>query len=150
MLSLRFIVATLLYLLTATLCSAQRLITTFAGSDVTYPTGAFPANEASFGRLVGIAESPSGEIYFVSRTRSMILKFNLADGTVAIVAGIGIGGYSGDGEYAIRSQLNNPQGITFDRAGNLFIGDNSNGVIRKIDTRGRISTFAKFPDVIGV
>lgn len=140
----------LLYFLGSLGCDAQRIITTFAGTDTTYPESPFPANAASFGRLVGNAVSPSGEVYFVSRSRSMILKFTPASGTVSVVAGIGIGGYSGDGEEAVRAQLNNPQGITFDAAGNLFVGDNSNGAIRKIDTQGRISTVAKFPDVIGV
>ena len=35
-----------------------------------------------------------------------------------------------------------PNAIAFDEAGNLFISDQSNGVVRKVDTSGTISTAA--------
>jgi len=88
------------------LCRGQGIITTIAGGDITYPGTSFSANSASFGGLSGIAISPSGEVYFASQTRSMILKFNPTLNSVTIVAGIGVGGYSGDGGPAASAALN--------------------------------------------
>ena len=139
-----------LCLLVAALCRGQRVITTFAGSDFTYPASPFSPNAASFGELISAAVSPSGDVYFVSETRSIVLKFSPAANTVSIVAGIGIGGYSGDGGPAARAELNNPQGIAFDSDGNLYIADNENNVIRKVDKQGTITTFASAPFVVGV
>src|SRR5580700_7695091 len=138
------------WLCTATLCRGQQIITTFAGSDITYPSTSFPANSASFGQLISTAVGPGGQVYFVSESRSLILKLNPATSVVSVVAGIGIGGYSGDGGAATAAELNNPQGIAFDAAANLYVADNGNGVVRKIDMNGTITTFAKVPAVVGV
>jgi len=43
--------------------------------------------------------------------------------TITTVAGNGTNGYSGDGSSAIRAELNVPQNVTVDTAGNLFIAD---------------------------
>jgi uncharacterized protein (TIGR03437 family) len=134
----------------AMLCRGQQLITTVAGSDITYPSAPFPANSASFGQLISVAVGPSGAVYFVTESRSMVLSLNPATGNVSIVAGIGISGYSGDGGPATLAELNNPQGIAFDAAGNLYIGDNENSVIRMVDPQGTITTFAPAFDVVGV
>ncbi len=40
------------------------------------------------------------------------------------------------------AELNSPDGISFDRQGNLYIADELNNVIRKVDTAGNISTVA--------
>ena len=121
--------------------SAQGIITTVAGTDLTYPGSSFSANSASFGQLSGIATHPiTGDVYFASRTRSLIVKFNPAKNAVSIVAGIGIGGFSGDGGPATQAALNTPQQLTFDSAGNLYIADGGNGRIRKIDAQGVITT----------
>lgn len=52
------------------------------------------------------------------------------------------GGFSGDGGQATFAQMNNPTGLVFDASGNLFIADNNNKRIRKVDTLGVISTIA--------
>jgi sugar lactone lactonase YvrE len=51
-------------------------------------------------------------------------------------------GFSGDNGPAIAAQLNGPVGIGFDAAGNLYICDQVNSRIRKIDLNGTITTFA--------
>jgi len=62
--------------------------------------------------------------------------------TVATTAGTGTLGYSGDGAAAIAASLANPSAIAFDAAGNLYIADANNHVIRVVSTSGVIATVA--------
>lgn len=69
------------------------------------------------------------------------------DGTIHTFAGGTDGvqngcGYSGDGGAAAAAQLCNPTGVAVDAANNLYIADQSNNVIRKVDTTGVITTVA--------
>jgi hypothetical protein len=50
-------------------------------------------------------------------------------------------GYSGDGGASANSQLRVPAGVAVDAAGNVYITDTGNGVIRKISD-GIITTFS--------
>src|SRR5262249_8114888 len=129
-----------LMLVTTMMTRAQGIITTIAGADVVY-SGSFSALSASFGQLSGVAVSPlTGDVYFASSSRSLILKYNPRLNSVSVVAGIGIGGYSGDGGNAQSAALNDPQQIAFDRKGNLYIAERLNNLVRKIDPQGTIST----------
>ncbi|MEO6540212.1 MAG: NHL repeat-containing protein, partial [Ferruginibacter sp.] len=62
---------------------------------------------------------------------------------ITTIAGTGVAGYNGDGIAAITAQINLPNGLVFDAAGNMYIGDLVNQRIRKIDvSTGFISTIA--------
>ena len=56
-------------------------------------------------------------------------------------SGIPISGYSGDGAAATSAQLQFPSGIAVD-SGNLYIADQNNQRIRKVDSSGIITTIA--------
>lgn len=59
------------------------------------------------------------------------------------MAGINVGGYSGDGGPATDAELNLPQGLAIDLSGNIFIAEHNNDVIRRVDNiTGNISTYA--------
>jgi uncharacterized protein (TIGR03437 family) len=65
------------------------------------------------------------------------------DGIMQPVAGTGVAGYTGDdGQRALNARLNYPTSVAYDSKGNLYIADSGNGVIRKIDTFGFITTVA--------
>jgi hypothetical protein len=49
-----------------------------------------------------------------------------AAGTINTIAGTGVAGYSGDGGPATKAQIDMPEGLALDAAGNLFIGDSGN------------------------
>ena len=56
-------------------------------------------------------------------------------GDIYTVAGTGDPGYSGDGGPATAAELDNPDGVAVDQAGNLVIGDTYNNVIRVVAAR---------------
>jgi sugar lactone lactonase YvrE len=62
--------------------------------------------------------------------------------TINTYAGNGYVDYSGDGSQATAAQLYNPMGMAFDKAGNTYVADQGNNVIRKISNTGIVSTFA--------
>jgi trimeric autotransporter adhesin len=53
-------------------------------------------------------------------------------GDIYTVAGTGDPGYSGDGGPATAAELDNPDGVAVDHAGNLVIGDTYNNVVRVV------------------
>ena len=62
---------------------------------------------------------------------------------ISTIAGNGTGGYSGDGGAANAAMLNNPIGVYEDLHGNIYIADEGNNRIRKVNsTTGIISTVA--------
>lgn len=63
-------------------------------------------------------------------------------GTITPIAGTGVCGFSGDGGLATNAQLNDPAGLATDSAGNLYIADLGNHVVRKVTPDGVITTVA--------
>jgi hypothetical protein len=72
----------------------------------------------------------------------VVRSLDLATGLATVAAGVGPGGFSGDGGPATQAQLNDPTGIAFDDAGNLYIADQLNNRIRRISRAGTVSTIA--------
>ncbi|HWY38750.1 MAG TPA: T9SS type A sorting domain-containing protein, partial [Bacteroidia bacterium] len=61
---------------------------------------------------------------------------------ITTFAGTGVAGFGGNGGQAALAMLNTPQQVTADTAGNIFVTDAGNSVIRKITPSGIISSFA--------
>ena len=61
---------------------------------------------------------------------------------ITTVAGNGTIGYSGDGGQATAAGLYSPTSVALDKAGNIYIADNENMRLRKIDSSGIITTIA--------
>jgi len=88
-----------------------------------------------------ITFNQAGDYYIADSNGNRIRKVNAA-GEISTVAGTGVSGYSGDGGVATAATLYYPLGAALDSIGNLYIADDGNNVIRKVDTSGNISTFA--------
>jgi RHS repeat-associated protein len=82
-----------------------------------------------------------GNLFIADTFRHKIRKVN-ENGIITTIAGTGVAGFSGDGGPATQAQLNTATGVTVDAQGNLFIADQGNHRIRKIDTAGMITTVA--------
>jgi hypothetical protein len=90
-----------------------------------------------------------GTLYFCD-TGNHRVRAMAEDGTVTTVAGSGpdtfdrtfLGGYQGDGGPATQALLNNPTDVAVGSKGALYIADRKNSCIRKVDSKGIISTIA--------
>jgi DNA-binding beta-propeller fold protein YncE len=121
----------------ATPGAATRTVTTVLG------TGVPGYSDAQVNNPYGIIFGPDGAIYFCDLDNQRIRRLDVKTNTVTTVAGSGDKGYRGDGGPATRAALNMPHEIQFDKAGNLYIAERDNHVIRKVAARtGVISTVA--------
>ena len=128
------------------------IITTVAGTGAAFSFGAYsgddgPADSAQMSFPIAIAFDKTGNLFIADNNNNVIRKVD-TNGIITTVvgymnsAGVGIAGYGGDGGPADSALLSAPIGVMFDAAGNLYITDEGNNVIRKVDTAGIITTFA--------
>ena len=89
----------------------------------------------------GVALASNGTLYIADTGNHRVRMVN-SSGTITTVAGTGVNGFSGDGGAATNAQLSWPEGLAFDAAGSLYIGDFGNRRIRKLTPDGIISTVA--------
>jgi hypothetical protein len=81
----------------------------------------------------GLVTDASGNLYIASTGSHNIRKVNGSTGIITTVVGTGVAGYSGDGGQATAAKINGPLGITMDASNNLYITDNCNFRIRKVN-----------------
>lgn len=120
-----------------TLWAQSYVISTVAGGNPA-PVAA-SATSVAVGLLGRVAVDPSGNVYFTALNS----VFRLSGGVMTRVAGNGKPGYSGDGGPALSAQLNSPQGLAIDSAGDIYIADMLNQVVRYVSgSTGIITTIA--------
>ncbi len=96
-----------------------------------------PAVAQSIGRIGGIALDSQGVLYLSDAGKHQILRLE-STGALTVFAGSGQSGFSdGRGQQA---QFWGPQGLAFDKAGNLYVADAQNHAIRRIDLAGNVAT----------
>ncbi len=119
---------------------ANSRIVTFAGSSDSPGDGGRAENAALFAPEA-MAFDAAGNLFFADTNHHRIRKITPA-GIINTVAGNGTRGFTGDGGDARTAQLQNPEGIAIDSAGNLFIADSGNARIRRVGANGIIQTVA--------
>ena len=119
------------------------IISNVAGSAFPWDKGdGGPALSANLVHARSIRHDNNDNIYFGDSGIGKIRKIEYKTGIINTIAGIGITGYSGDGDHATKARISSPADITFDQIGNLYYADESTHVIRKIDVNGIITTIA--------
>ena len=119
-----------------------QIISTFAGNGTAAYTGdGGQATAAGLNTPYGVAVDASGSVYISDYNNHRIRKVNTS-GIISTFAGNGTAGYTGNGGQATAAELSYPRGVAVDAAGNVYIADYNNNVIRMVNTAGIISTFA--------
>lgn len=114
------------------------LITTVAGGD----------SEAPLKNPQGLTFDKDGDLYIVDTGHHRVQKMD-RKGIITTVAGNGTAGFSGDDGPAENASLNEPRAVAFDSDGNFYIADGLNHRIRKVDSRGVITTVAEISERAG-
>jgi sugar lactone lactonase YvrE len=118
--------------------SPAGLVTTIAGSGTqgsANGTGVY----ASFYQPTSVAADASGDVYVADDENHLVREISPA-GVVTTLAGSGVQG-SADGT-GIAASFSYPQGVAVDAAGNVYVADYGNNMVRKITPAGIVTTLA--------
>lgn len=112
--------------------NAAGTISTYAGKDTAgYGGDGGQATLAKLKTPTSVRIGKAGDLFFVDFGNNVIRKVNGA-GVISTVAGTGSVGTSGDGGPATAATFTWPSDVALDTAGNLYIADQGNHRIRKV------------------
>jgi len=118
-----------------------QIISTVAGNGTLgYSGNGGPALSASCDTPRDVDVDMYGNLYIADAGNNVIRK--VSGNIMTTVAGNGTPGYSGDNGAAVSASLSKPSWVSVDYAGNLYIADIGNYVVRKVSTSGIITTIA--------
>ena len=119
------------------------IITTIAGmgGSAGFTGDGGQATAAKLIRPYAAQYDAAGNLYITDTQNNRIRKVNTS-GIITTIAGNGTAGFAGDNGQATAAELNGPDALAFDPAGNLYIADVANIRIRMVNTAGIISTYA--------
>ncbi len=120
--------------------TANGIVTTIVGTGTQGFSGdGGPAKAATLNRPTSVVVDPSGNLYFSDSSNQRIRRVS-ADGTITTIAGNGLDGFSGDGNFATSAAMSFPLGVARDQSGNVYFADANNNRVRKIALSGIITT----------
>ncbi len=122
-------------------------LTVVAGNGIQgYNGDNIPATTAELSFPYDVAVDGSGNVFIADSSNCRIRRVDAASGNISTYAGNGTCGYTGDNGPATAAQINTINGLSFvalDASGNLFIADEGNGVVRRVDAATKtITTYA--------
>jgi uncharacterized protein (TIGR03437 family) len=117
-------------------------ITTYAGNgDDGFAGDGGAATLAQIRMPRGLATDSAGNLYIADAWNYRVRKVDRT-GLIYTIAGTGENGYSGDGGSATSADLGFVQALAVDDAGNVYVSDVLNAVVRVITNDGKIQTVA--------
>ena len=118
----------------ATQAQTPNTINTIAGGG----TNSGAATTAVLPRPASAVRDTAGNTFIAVPALDIVYK--VTGGTITAYAGTGIAGFSGDGGAASSATVDFPAGLALDAAGNLFIADEFNNRIRRVDATSHVIT----------
>jgi sugar lactone lactonase YvrE len=128
--------------------SGNQILTIYAGATRVFAgtgTKGFsgdggPADMAQLSAPDAVAVTSGGAILIADTGNDRVRS--VRDGRIETVVGDGQAGYGGDGGQATSAHITAPEGVTGDSSGDIFVADNGNNLVRKVDSSGIITTVA--------
>ncbi len=119
---------------------AAGLMHTVIGSGELGDAESGPALEVKLNHPTHISFDPLGRLVVSAWHNSKILRYDAGTGYVETICGTGQRAYSGDGGPAVDATINLPSSTAFDPQGRMYISDQENQRIRRVEPHGTIST----------
>lgn len=142
---------------------ADEAITTLAGGGLVTDDGV--ASEALVPRPLGVAfheyALATGQVVkhlYISQTQDFVdpyahkvrrVDLSVDPPAITTVAGVGLGGYGGDGGPARSALLFDPRGLALDAGGNVYVADSLNGRVRRVDAATAVITTVSGNGLLG-
>lgn len=120
---------------------SSSIITTFAGAAHTFSGDGGPALKANLSGFQQLQTDGNGNVIFADMDNQVVSRLN-SDGTLTVLAGNGINGFSGEGGPARSASLSFPSDAVMDSGGNLYVYDSYNCRVRRVTPDGNIATYA--------
>ena len=122
--------------------STTGIISTIAGTGIQGYSG--DGGQATLAQLTntgGLIFDKQGNLYIADLGNGCIRKVDTG-GLITTFAGTGLQGYSGDGGLATLAELYAPSSFVIDTIDDLYVSDEHNNTIRKINSLGIINTIS--------
>ena len=118
-------------------------ITTLAGTGTpSYNGDGISPTSAELAFPNSVFYDSFGNLYIADSTNNRVRVVNKSTGLIGTVAGSGSTGPVVDGGQATATAVTYPYCAIVDSTGNIYISQPNNNVVRKVDTTGKISTYA--------
>jgi sugar lactone lactonase YvrE len=120
--------------------AAQSVITIAGTGTAGFSGDGGPGTKAQVNNPYGVTMGPDGALYFCEIGTHRVRRLDLKTNLISTVAGSGQKGYSGDGGPALAAVMNEPYEVRFDPAGNMFVAEMQNHVVRRVDAKTQVIT----------
>ena len=123
---------------------ADGIITAFCGQSGQdgYDGDGGLATEAHINAPYDVAVDSNGNVFIAEAGNSIVRRVDATTGIITTFAGSGVYGYNAPNGVATTIELSIPAGLAVDASNNVYIADQKNGLVRKVDSDGYLTAVA--------